>query len=133
MNAARAVAVVRLVWSVLLLAAPKSVLAALAPKERSSPRARGVVMVLGARNLVQSVIELLRPTRTVLGTAAAVDGIHALTFIAAATVRPDARWRRAALINVLTALAFCAATTTSVIATGEQPKPEPAELEEPKP
>lgn len=133
MNAARAVAVVRLGWSLALLAAPKTVLGTLAPKERSSPRARGVVMVLGARNLVQGVVEVAHPSRRVLGVAAGVDAIHAVTFVGLATTRPDARWGRAALINVLTALAFCAATTTSVIAIDEQHKPNSAELEEPKP
>lgn len=119
MNAARVVASVRLGWGVVLLVAPKSVLGVLAPKERNSPRARGVVLVLGARNAGQAAVELTHPSRAVLSLAAGVDAIHALTFIGLAAAGPDARWRRAALINVLTALAFCAATTTSVIATDE--------------
>jgi hypothetical protein len=131
-NAARTVAGVRLLWSVVLLAAPKTVLGTLAPKERSSPRARGVVMVLGARNLMQAGIELAHPSRPVLGVAAGVDAIHAVTFVGLATTRPDARWGRAALINVLTALAFCAATTTSVIAIDEKRKPEPAQPPQPQ-
>jgi hypothetical protein len=90
-------------------------------------------MVLGARNLVQALVELIHPSRLVLGLAAGVDATHALTFVGLATARPDARWRRAALLNVLTALAFSAATTTTMLAAGEQPNAEPAELEESRP
>lgn len=128
MSAARVVAGARLGWSLLLLGAPKAVLGTLAPGERSSPRARGVVMILGVRNLIQALIELVHPSRRVLGIAAGVDATHALTFVAVASARPDARWGRACLINVLTALAFCAATTTAVIALDEQqPTPNPQE------
>ncbi|HTK66962.1 MAG TPA: hypothetical protein VL595_31605 [Pseudonocardia sp.] len=81
-------------------------------------------MVLGARNLVQGMVEYAHPSRLVLGLAAGVDATHALTFVGLATARPDARWRRAALLNVLTALAFCAATTTSTLAADEQPEPQ---------
>lgn len=133
MNAARVVAGARLGWGVLLLVAPKTVLGVLAPKERNSPRARGVVLVLGARNAGQAAVELARPSRAVLSLAAGVDAIHALTFIGLAAAGPDARWRRAALVNVLTALAFCAATTTSVIATAEQWTPEQSTPEQSTP
>jgi hypothetical protein len=112
---ARRVALVRLGWSGLLLAAPRLVLTlALAPAERSSRIGRAVVLILGLRNLVQSVIELASPTRPVLTGAAAVDAIHALTFFRLATGHGDRRWHRAAVLNVVTALGFCAATTSTI-------------------
>jgi hypothetical protein len=117
MRAARAVATVRLLWSVVLLAEPRRILrAARASGEDSSARARGVVMVLGARNLVQAVVEFLHPSRMVLGLAAGVDAVHAASFLGLATAERHARWRRAAQLNVLTALAFCAATAITAIA-----------------
>jgi hypothetical protein len=110
-NPARVVASVRLLWGVVLLAAPKAVFnAANASHERSSPRARGVVLILGARNLTQSVVELCWPTRVVLTLATLVDAVHAVSFLGLIALNPHARWRRAVLLNVLTALGFCAAT-----------------------
>jgi len=109
------VALIRLGWSAALLAAPRLALTvALASAERDHRVGRAVVLILGARNLVQSIIELASPTRPVLTAAAAVDAIHALSFLRLATGRGDRRWHRAARLNVATALAFCAATTSTI-------------------
>jgi hypothetical protein len=71
-------------------------------------------MVLGLRNLVQSLIELARPGRLVLTGAALVDAVHAVSFLGFAAVRPDPRWRRAVVLNVATASLFSAATVSTL-------------------
>jgi hypothetical protein len=72
-----------------------------------------VVLVLGARNLVQAIVELLRPSPPVLAVAAVVDALHAVSFLGFAALRPDRRWRRAVLLNVITACLFSATTLWS--------------------
>ncbi len=50
------------------------------------------IRVLGARDLAQGVITLIRPSRRVIRVGAAVDTIHALSMVGLAVVdRPSAR------------------------------------------
>jgi hypothetical protein len=111
MNRARYVAGVRLGWAIVLLCRPRQILTvAQARRERESSTARAVVRILGLRNLVQAMIELVHPSRPVLTVAALVDAVHAVSFLGFAAARPDRRWRRAVILNVLTAALFGLAT-----------------------
>ena len=107
---ARWLAAGRAATGLTLLLHPEPVLrAVLAPADQHSVVARRVVRILGARLFTQAAVEAARPTRTVLNLGAAVDGIHALTALGLACVG-ERRWRRGALLNTATAVAFCAAT-----------------------
>jgi hypothetical protein len=122
MSPVRWLAALRLAWAALLVARPRTVLTlALAPRERRSPRARTVVLVLGARNLIQAIVELVWPRPLVLAGGAIVDALHAISFLGFAAVRPDPRWRRAVLLNVITATMFSAATITARRQTPRNP------------
>ena len=59
-----------------------------------------VVQVLGIRLLAQGLVEVARPTRTVLSCAAGVDALHAVSMIGVAA---DARHRRIALLSAAVA------------------------------
>ncbi len=61
-----------------------------------SGSAPAVIRVLGARQVGQALVTLLRPTPTLLIAGAAVDGIHAASMLALGARRP---WRRAALVE----------------------------------
>jgi hypothetical protein len=56
---------------------------------------------LGARELAQSLVTLVRPERGVVLTGVAGDALHALTALAAGAVWP--RQRKAALLNATAA------------------------------
>lgn len=114
MSPVRRLAAIRLVWAALLLTRPGTVLTlALASRERRSPMARRVVKILGLRNLAQACAELFWPRPVLLAAAALVDALHAVSFLSVAALRPDRRWRRAVLLNVITASTFSAATMTA--------------------
>ncbi|MDQ2707662.1 MAG: hypothetical protein M3Z25_08515 [Actinomycetota bacterium] len=112
-SSAQWVAATRAASGLILLVRPESVMKViLARADQRSTVARRVARVLGARLLVQSGIELSRPTPTVLTLGAVVDGIHALSALGLAAFG-GSRWRRAALANTATALCFCAATAAT--------------------
>lgn len=67
-----------------------------------------IVRVLGARYLTQAAAELARPSRAVWLAVSAVDSIHAVSMLAAATVKPA--YRRAALANAAVAAGSAAVT-----------------------
>jgi hypothetical protein len=71
-------------------------------------RARVVVRILGARNVIQSVVISLAPARAYApAIGAAVDALHAASMVALAAV--DERRRRLALADAGVAAAFGAA------------------------
>ncbi|MFY9913796.1 MAG: hypothetical protein WAK18_03945 [Nocardioidaceae bacterium] len=65
------------------------------------------IRVLGARDLVQGVITLIRPSRRVIRVGAAVDTIHALSMVGLAVV--DRRRRATALASAANAAGFALA------------------------
>ena len=80
-------------WGAALVAVPRW--AGRLTGEPQPPSA--VVRVLGARRLVQELVLLRWPTREVALAAAAVDGLHAASMLAAVRLWP--RYRRAALTS----------------------------------
>ena len=60
-----------------------------------------VVRVLGVRQVLQSAVLLLRPSRPLATAAAMVDGLHAASMVAAALAWP--RYRRPALTSAAVA------------------------------
>lgn len=79
----------------LLLARPGAVLSAVARTQGSPPT--WIARLLGIRMLAQAAAEGIRPTRGVLGTAVAVDVVHAASMVGAARLWP--RYRSAALAS----------------------------------
>lgn len=79
----------------LLLARPRAVLSAVARKQDTPPE--WIARLLGIRMLAQAAAEGIRPSRGVLGTAVAVDLVHAASMVGAAQLWP--RYRRAALAS----------------------------------
>jgi hypothetical protein len=73
----------------------------------SSPRARAVVRILGARHLAQAVLTLWQPRRKVLAAGAGIDGCHAASMLVLAAADPSLR--RAGLADAVAATAFTAA------------------------
>jgi hypothetical protein len=96
----------RACYGTVLLSAPGLALG-LCTGEASSPRARAVVRILGARHLAQAVLTLWRPRRKVLAAGAGIDGCHAASMLALAAADP--RLRRAGLTDAAAATAFTAA------------------------
>ena len=93
--------VVRLVWGVLLVAAPGPVLGALGGTHVEVGSVR-VMRVLGGRHLTEAVLELRYPATRRWGVA--VDVLHAGTAIVFAVGSP--RWRRAASADAIVAIGF---------------------------
>ena len=96
---------VRLGWGLLLLGAPREILAAVGAPETT----RGTVAVtrlLGARHVAQGGVTLLAPTVTVRRCGAAADLLHASTAVALAAARRP--WRRVATADALLAAGFAA-------------------------
>jgi hypothetical protein len=71
-----------------------------------------LVRLLGARLLVQGLLEIARPDHRLLLAAAAADGTHAASMVAAALQWPQ--YRRAALVSG--GLAVALGTTEAVVA-----------------
>ncbi len=108
MTGASGVLAARVVWGVVLLAAPGR---ALAVSHGDNPRdntARWVLRILGARHLAQTAIELAGPRPAVQYLGTVVDTIHALTSAGLATA--DRRWRRSAVIDAAIASGFALGT-----------------------
>lgn len=92
------------------LLAPDDVLRAIAgPGIHGS--GRSVVRVLGARDLVQTAVTAVRPSRAVLVGGAVVDSLHAMSMIALAVMsRPS---RRAASTSAVVAALMAVAQVRS--------------------
>jgi hypothetical protein len=86
-------------WGAALTTRPRATVQALCGDAPVPPPA--VVRVLGARQLLQSLVLLAAPSRGVTTGAAAVDGLHAASMLAAAAARP--RFRRPALTSAAVA------------------------------
>lgn len=98
---------VRLVWAIVLLAAPGKMLELTGTP--SCPRSRSVCRLLGLRHLVQSLVEIaVWPRYRRAGVS--VDASHALSLLGFAATKP--RWRRPALIDAGIATGFCLASKT---------------------
>lgn len=98
------------VYGALLLTAPRAVVAAVGAG--STPPPSLIVRVLGARQLGQGLALLIRPLPSTVAVSAVVDGLHALTMVAAA-----ARWpgqRRAAVVSGGVAVVSGVLATVSV-------------------
>lgn len=108
---------VRACYGTALLSAPGLALG-LCTGEASSPRARAVVRVLGARHLAQAVLTLWQPRRRVLAAGAVIDGCHAASMLALAAADPSLR--RAGLADAAAATAFTAAG--AAIASARPPR-----------
>lgn len=91
----QAVAAGSAVYGALLLAVPRAVVAAVGAG--STPPPTFVVRGLGARQLGQGLALLVRPRASTVAVSAVVDGVHALTMVAAAVRWP--RYRRAAVVS----------------------------------
>lgn len=90
------------------------------------PRARLVVRVLGARQLIQAVLSGAAPSRAVLALGVEIDTLHALSM--AALAAGDRRWRRAAGVSAISATCFALA---GVLAARHTTPPSPAHAPQP--
>jgi hypothetical protein len=102
----------RMLWGAVLLARPGQVLAAMGGHP-ATPAGRRLLRVLAARQLLQATVSVFRPTPTVLGLGAAVDGLHAATCFGFAVL--DRTWRRAAAVDGCVAAAVGIATGASAV------------------
>jgi hypothetical protein len=112
---ARLLATARCGWAVFLLCCPDRpvrTLTGITPTEHD----RLILRVLGARQLVQAAISLVRPSHRVLTAGSAVDALHAATCLG--LVAFDVRWRRGGLIGALDATAFALAGYASANRAG---------------
>jgi hypothetical protein len=82
------------VYGALLLTVPRAVATAVGAP---TPPPSLVVRVLGARQLGQGLALLTRPRSSTVAVSAVVDGLHALTMVAAAARWPG--YRRAAVVS----------------------------------
>lgn len=93
----------RLGWGVTLVAMPGRIVTAVGGD--NDPRSRTVVRILGARHVLQAVVEAgAGPRLRRLGSV--VDVLHALSALGLAGV--DRRWRRPALLDAAVASGFAA-------------------------
>jgi hypothetical protein len=93
-------------WGAALALAPAATARAVTGGAPVPPPA--VVRVLGARQVVQSLVLLSAPARPIVLAASAVDALHAASMVAAAARWP--RYRRAALISAGVATASALVT-----------------------
>jgi len=98
-------------YGTLLLTAPRAVVAAVGAG--STPPPNLIIRVLGARQLGQGLALLIRPVPSTVVASAAVDGLHALTMMAAAVHWPA--YRRAAVASGAVALASAVLATAAVV------------------
>jgi hypothetical protein len=109
----------RACWGLALVVAPRPLLRAVERVERPVPPTVVAVMrLLGARHLVQTIVEMVGPWPTVGYLGAITDGLHALSDVGLAVLAP--RWRRGALVDTAIAAAFTASTIRSVRVAGRR-------------
>jgi hypothetical protein len=106
----RAVGAGSALYGTLLLAVPRTAVAAVGGGLTPPPSL--VVRVLGARQVGQGLALLLRPAKATVVASAAVDGLHALTMVAAAVRWPG--YRRAAVASGAVAIASGVLVTVTV-------------------
>lgn len=82
--------------------------------QRLDERARSVVRVLGARQVVQAVLTGARPSEVVLALGAGVDALHAASMVTLGLF--DRRRRRVALVDALIASGFASAGFAIILA-----------------
>jgi len=104
-RAPRLVELARAGWGAGLLIAPDRV-SALVRGVTPDDRARAVIRVLGARQLLQGVLSAASPTPAVLAVGVWVDGLHALSGVLFAAV--DRRRARPVLLDAGLAAALAA-------------------------
>ena len=92
----------RLVWGVVLLAAPQRTFRLLSGSPATGGSA-AVVRALGVREVAQASVTLGAPTCPVLTAGAGVDAIHALTMLVLAIA--SRRYRHPALLSAASATA----------------------------
>lgn len=92
-------------WGALLLLRPDTGLGALEGGDDSTEAARVVIRILGARHLIELVLELYHGPRW-RRAGGVVDAIHAATAVGFGAF--DHRWRRAALADAAVAGGFAA-------------------------
>lgn len=97
-------------YGALLLTAPAAAVAAVGGA--LTPPPSGIVRVLGARQIGQGAVQLLRPAASTVVAGAAVDGLHALTMVAAAVRWP--RYRRVAVASGAVAVASLLLSSLSI-------------------
>ena len=91
----------RCVWAALLVLFPRRVMRAV--DERPDPNSVAVARVLGIRHGIQAVVDITSWPRWV-GAGMVIDSLHAKSALAFAGF--NARWRRAALADVVAASSF---------------------------
>jgi hypothetical protein len=96
---------IRAGWGCALLFAPGRVLR-LGGRPPAPTAAIRVARVLGARQVLQSIVTLTAPTGTVAGLGAATDALHVGTCVALAATSP--RWRTIALLETGLGAGFAA-------------------------
>ncbi|MGR7025825.1 hypothetical protein [Geodermatophilus sp. URMC 62] len=103
-----------------LLARPRAVTAAVAG-DPVPPT--WVIRLLGGRQVLQQAVVLALPSPSVARAAAVVDGLHAVSMLAAAVVAP--RYRRAELTSAAVAVVTSAATALGAPAGPSSSRPAP--------
>ena len=93
-------------WGAALALRPAATARAVCGAVPAPPTA--VTRVLGARQVLQSLVLLRRPSRPLTTAAAVVDGLHAASMLAATVVWP--RYRRPALTSAAVAAGSAAVT-----------------------
>jgi len=105
--------VARAGYGVVVLVAPDELSGHFGEMELA-PGTRRVVQILGGRQLFEAGVCAVKPTRCVLALEAVVDGIHAATMAVAAGLTDNHSRRRAATVQMGTALAFVVADVVAM-------------------
>ena len=100
-------------YGAVVLAAPDELAGHLGEMELA-PGTRRAMQILGGRQLLEAGVCAAKPTRCVLALEAVVDGIHAATMAVVAGIPGNDSRRRAAAVNVGTALAFVVADVVAM-------------------
>ena len=123
-RAARLVQFARAGWGAGLLITPDRT-SALVPGVTPDGRARAVIRVLGARQLLQGALSAVSPTPAVLAVGVWVDGLHALSGVLFAAV--DRRRARPVLLDA--SLAAVLAAVGWGLDAQRRPSPQAGQLE----
>ncbi|HTR71048.1 MAG TPA: hypothetical protein VMH41_12590 [Mycobacteriales bacterium] len=109
-TAVRLSAAVRAATGIGLLSAPAPLERLIAPPGGEPPTA--VARLLGARLLMQSLVEATLPLRIVVVSGGAVDVLHAASMVVIAVAEP--RYRRVAVVSALVATTAAAISVRAV-------------------